>query len=465
MQASVDDPCIHGTTSKIAEFIVSIKPEEIPEDAIRFAKGAIIDCFASMIAAVPNEVTEKISSLVRSEGCKPIAGVIGSGFKTSVMNAALANGTIGHVLDLDDTNDSMRGHPSIPVVPVVFAFGEQLRSKGMDVLSAYLVGFEIEAKIGRGVNLEHYERGWHTTLTLGSIGAVAASAKILDLNSHQTSMALGIASSLSSGLRANFGSMTKSFHAGKAAYNGALAAKLAQQGFTANGNILEAEEGFCDLFCGKDNCDFEKMVQNLGDPFDIVVPGVAIKTYPSCSLTHTAIDKILELKKDRGLKAEDVAEVKCGVGYRCANTLPYHKPRTGFEGKFSMEYCIAISLKKGRADIDDFPNSEIHDSDVKSLMEKIEVYTHPELVDRESVDRDFTLIEIFLKNGEKISLRGEQPKGHPPNLLSWDEILQKFRKCGKRAFEDRTVDQSLSLLERLEHVPAVTSIMDLLCKI
>ena len=454
-----------GTTERMAQFVVDKHFEDIPKEVLKLAKGAVIDCLGCMIAPIPDLITEKVTNLVKSEGSKPVSGVIGSGFKTSALNAALANGTMGHALDLDDDNDSMRGHPSVPILPAILALAEELNGSGKEVITAYVLGFEVEAKVGRGVNMEHYERGWHTTLTLGTLGAAAASSKMLHLDVAQTRMALGIAASLASGLRANFGTMTKPLHAGRAAYNGVLAAKLAKEGLTANLSILEADDGFCDLFCGRENCNWQNMTDNMGNPFDIISPGLIPKIYPSCSLTHPAIDMILDLKRERTLEPDEIKKVKCGVDYRSVTTLPYHLPQTGLEGKFSMEFCIAVSIIENKADIEQFTDERVRDPKIQSLMKKAEVYIHPQLVDRESLSRNFTLIDIELKNGEKISRRLEKPKGDPTNPLTWDELLKKYSSCGKRSFTDELIQESLDLLQRIDKLPNITRIMNLLCKI
>ena len=284
-----------GITEKIAQFVVGTGFENIPGEGVDLSKRAIVDTVACMLAGVPEPVSQTVIRLVRMEGCNPVSGVIGSGVKTSPLNAALANGVLGHALDFDDDNDSLRGHPSVVILPAIFALAEERKKSGKDVVAAYAVGFEVEAKVGRGVNIEHYERGWHSTSTLGTFGAAAASAKLLDLDVSRTRMALGISASLTSGIRVNFGTMTKSLHVGQAAHNGLLAAKLAQEGFTAHPSVLEAEQGFCDLFCGRENCNWERITENIGNPFDLISPGIIPKLYPSCSLTHPALDIIMEL--------------------------------------------------------------------------------------------------------------------------------------------------------------------------
>jgi 2-methylcitrate dehydratase PrpD len=288
---------------------------------------------------------------------------------------------------------------------------------------------------------------------------------MLDLDITQTTMALGIAASLASGIRMNLGTMTKPLHVGQAAHNGVLAAKLAQEGFTAHPSVLEAEQGFCDLFCGRENCNWQSITDQIGNPFDLISPGIIPKIYPSCSLTHPAIDMILDLKRERALEPDEIKKVRCGTDYRAPVTLLYHSPQTGLEGKFSMEFCIAVSIVEGKAGIEQFMDQKARNPKIQSLMRKIEVYTHPELQDRKSLGKGFTLLEIELNNGDKISRRLGKPKGDPTNPLSWDELFEKYSDCGKRSLTDQVIRESLDLLKRLDELPKVTKIMNLLCKI
>ena len=222
-------------------------------------------------------------------------GVIGSGFKTSAPLAALANGTMAHALDFDDVNWHMSGHPTVPLLPAILALGQGVHASGQEVLLAYALGFEVETKVGLGMNPRHYDLGWHATSTLGTLGAAVACAKLLRLDVMKTRMALGIAASMAAGLRQNFGTMTKPLHPGQAAMNGVTAAQLARLGWTADANILEAPYGFCQLYAGAGRYRLDDVVKQLGQPFEILASGVAIKQYPCCAFTHRALDGMLTL--------------------------------------------------------------------------------------------------------------------------------------------------------------------------
>ena len=295
-------------------------------------KRVSLDCLGAALAGYSHPIGKIITDFVKESGGSPKATVIGAGFKTSPHEAALANGTMAHALDYDDYSLVLAGHPSVSLLPSILAIGEDRGISGKKVLTAYIVGFEIESKLGAGVNFRHYELGWHATCTLGTLGAAAACSSILGLDIEKTRMALGIAASEASGLRQNFGTMTKPFHAGLSARNGVIAALLAEKGFTADKNILEAEFGFCNLFCGKGEYDSERITSNLGNPFAIFEPGISIKPYPSCGGTHTALDAMLYLAKENDINPSDVEEIGVDVPELLPRVLIHSNPKTGLEG-------------------------------------------------------------------------------------------------------------------------------------
>ncbi len=368
--------------------------------------------------------------------------------------AALANGTLAHAHDIDDTNESMRGHPSAPVVPTIFSMVPSTEADGKALIAAYAVGVEVEAKLGRAMNMEHYERGWHTTSTLGTLGAAAAAANLLRLDSEACGRTLAIAATMACGLRANFGTMTKPLHSGLASEQGVMAARLAQAGLSANPKALEAKEGFIDLFCGFDHVAADLAVSNLGAPFDVVSPGILFKIYPTCSLTHHVLDVLLEGIASGSIRPERITKVNCGIGYRCENTLPYHRPTTGLEGKFSMEYCVAAALHYGKVTFAEFTDEAVNAPAIQDLYAKLLVYIHPDLRERESVFNDFAEIEVLHDDGEVYRKRLYKPKGHPTNPLSWEELEEKFQACSAPVIGSDKSKQAWNGLRHLETLTA-----------
>jgi 2-methylcitrate dehydratase PrpD len=414
-------------TQLLADFVCSLTWDELPEDVRQEAKLAIADTIGGALAAVDEPVAKAVVQMV--EGESGSVELWGLKRRTTARNAAFVNGTLAHAHDIDDTNPSMRGHPSCPVVPVIFALAPQRRADGKDLIAAYVAGVEVATKVGRAVNMPHYNRGWHTTLTLGTLGAAAAAANLLKLDKERTAIALAIGASTASGLVANFGTMTKPVHSGFASENGVKAALLARAGVTANPRALEAGSGFFDLFCGLDNVRPELAVQALGERYDLVDPGNIYKQYPTCSLTHCAIDMILDGIADGQIDPGQVESVECAVGYRCENTLPYHEARTGLEGKFSMEYCLAAALVYGQVGFAEFRDDKVNAPAVSAMHQRIKLYTHPDLRTPESVPFDFTDITIVHRDGRKFHGRESYAKGDPHKRWSLAEFKGKFVRC------------------------------------
>lgn len=414
-------------TQILADFAAHLSWQTLPDNVREEAKLAIADTVGGAIAGHSEPVAKVTLQII--EGETGASKVWGSKLSTTARNAAFVNGTLAHAHDIDDTNPSMRGHPSCPVVPAIFALAPQAHADGKQMIAAYVAGVEIATKLGRAVNMQHYNRGWHTTLTLGTIGAAAASARVLKLDKERTVTALAVAASTASGLVANFGTMTKPVHSGFAAQNGVMAALLAQAGVSANAHAIEASTGFFDLFCGLENARPAAAVESLGERFDLVDPGNIYKQYPTCSLTHTAIDMILDGIASGVIDPAQIESVDCGVGYRCENTLPYHNATTGLEGKFSMEYCLAAALAYGQVTFAEFAEDKVNSPAITELHAKIRLYTHPDLRTPESVPNDFTDLVITHTDGRRFHQRDQKAKGDPAKRWTLGEFKQKFVTC------------------------------------
>src|SRR3954454_20470987 len=286
----------------IAERIGHIAYFDLPPEAVYWAKTAILDTVGVTLAGAAEPCTQ-IVARVLAAGTGAGSGeclIFGTDRRAAPLDAALINGTAAHALDFDDVSNSMGEHPSEPIVPVLFTSGEILDSTGREFIAAYVAGFETETRIGRGVNLHHYEKGWHPTATLGVFGAAAACCHLMGLDRAKTAQALAIAASLASGIKANFGTMTKPLHIGHTARNGLFAALLARDGFTANPGALEHRQGFLHVFNGAGNFNADAILADWGRPYDLVSPGIGIKQHPCCGSTHPAVDAMLALRAEYG---------------------------------------------------------------------------------------------------------------------------------------------------------------------
>jgi len=430
-------------TAKVAEFISSSTYENIPREVTELGKLHILDTLGVLIAGSQGDIATIVSGYIQSLAGKQESTVLTQGLKTSAPYAAFGNGVIAHALDFDDYESPSMAHPSVTVLPAVLAMGEKLKLPGRVCLEAYLVGLEIISKVGRAINPDHYDKGWHSTGTLGTLGAAAASAKLLKLDGERIRMALGIAGSMSSGLRANFGTMTKPLHAGHAARNGVEAALLASQGFTATTTVFESDLGFCDLFTQEKNYDLRKIIADLGAPFSIQSPGIGKKPYPSCAATHSFLDGIFQLIERYDIQAEDVESLECGIFYRLPNMLIHATPQTGLEGKFSLEFCIALALLERKVGIGQFTDAKVKEPKIQALIGRITKKVTAEAGGKDTL-YPAAIMTVHMKNGVNYPCKVEKRKGSPASPLSAAEIMQKFMDCAQLCY---SADQSRRILE------------------
>jgi len=445
-------------TEKISQFIVNASLDKMPFGAMKTAKQAMMDCLGCTLLGAVQPIGRIISEFVIDADARPVASIVGHGKKTAPHLAALANGIMAHAEDYDDVSLGIYGHPSPPLLPAILALGEQYRVSGRRVIEAYITGFEVGSCLGRAMNPAHYKRGWHGTATLGTMEAVAASAKLLELDASQTRMALGIAASEACGIRQNFGTMTKPFHPGNAAKSGVVAAQLAQRGFTADLNIIEAPLGFGHLFQGDEPPDWGK-VAHLGKTFEITTEGIAFKPYPSCAETHADIEAMLDLMREHNFSHEDVEGIECVFSDTMDSVMLHLEPKTGMEGKFSAEYCTARALLDKNVGLHDFTDERVNQYEVKKVMQKIRRRIDPGMAMLAST------LNIKLKGGCQFSQHVEVPKGWPKNPLSEEELVAKYRDCARLVLSSSDIDRSVELLKNLEDLADITELMNILVKL
>lgn len=440
-------------TEALVNFILEARFEKMPPQGIKTAEESMLDCLGCILLGAAQPTGKIISEYVRETEARPIATVIGQGFKTSLPLAALANGTAGHADDYDDVNSVIFGHPSVALLPAILATAEQVKASGKEIIEAYIVGFEVTARLGLALNPAHYAKGWHSTSTLGTPGAAAASAKLLKLNEQQIRMALAIAASQASGLRQNFGTMTKPFHPGNAARSGVEAALLAQNGFTGDPNIIEAPLGFCNVFAGDKPCELGKITEGLGKEFEIVKSGISIKPYPCCHETHPAIESILDLARKYNFGPPEVESIECIFNETTNNILHHLEPKTPLEGKFSAEHCLARALLDGKVELADFTAERVNQPEIKEIIKKVH-----RRIDT-SMPPHCTCLDVRLKDGRQVNQRVEKTKGMPEMPLTFEELAAKYRDCARFTLSPDKVKRSLELMGNLEDVKEVSELM------
>lgn len=442
--------------AKLASFIADLKYPEIPREGIRTAERAFVDTAGVTVAGKSKSPgTSAMEIAIREPGDVTLIG--GNG-KSSLFAAVFANATSGHALDFDDTAlAATDGHPSVPMVAPLLAIGEQNGVSGRELLTAYISGFETQAYLNAPITPGHYEGGWHATATLGTFGAAAATAKLLDLPSSSIAHALNIAASMPAGLKRNFGSDTKPVHAGHAARAGTTAALLAGEDVDANEDAIGGEKGFFDLYRGNEAPDSTALYE-LGDQWRIVTHGIDIKKYACCYYTHAAIYGTEVVKKDKEINPATVEQVRILASQGAADAVQHDNPISPTQAKFSMPYLIAYTLINGTVDLRAFKESIIHDQEVQALRERITFD-----VDSDRLYNDFgATIEIELTDGSVYKLNQDQPPGTHTNPLSDTELREKFEMCMTTQFNEPEISEIYDLLDSLREVDDISEITALL---
>jgi 2-methylcitrate dehydratase PrpD len=432
-----DFPKTPGLTKYVGDFVVRTKYEDIPANVIELGKKSILDGLGLALAGSRAESGPISRKFVEQSGaCVGKSSIIGTAQKTSARFAALVNGISIHADDFDDTQlaaakDRVYGllmHPTVPVLPAIFALAEQHSVSGKEWMLAYHLGVEVECKIAEAIAPHHYEDGFHTTGTCGPFGSAAACAKLLNFDLSKTLKTFGLAASNSGGLRENFGTMTKPYQAGHAAESGLVSAELVALGWTAAEQILEADRGFFHAAGG--SFDPAAIMDRLGNPWTFASPGVSLKPYPSGSLTHPAMTELARLIQVNNIEASQVEKVDVGANHNMTTTLLHHDPKTGLEAKFSMEFCMAILLLERKAGLGQFSDKVVRRADVQAMMRNINFYVDPE-AEGAGFDKMTSILKITLKDGRVITGRAAFGKGSPANPMTFDEAAMKFRGCAE----------------------------------
>jgi len=442
-------------TTRLAEFVVKTSLRDCPDAVLRETRRAALDSIGVMLAGAAEPVAQSVRAVARTEGGVALCTVLGTSMRTSPGWAALANGAAGHAHDFDDTNFALMGHPSVPLLAAALAAGEAETADGAAIAQAYVIGFEIDAALGIALNPAHYTRGWHATSTIGTLGCAAAAARLFGLDVTQTRHALAIASSMASGLKENFGSMTKPYHAGHAAQSGLRAAQLAREGLTASDSALDGRQGYAAAFSGATLA--ADAFDRLGSRWELTASGIAVKPYPSCALTHSAIDALLELRARHRIDPDNVAAVEVGVTAVVPDVLRHARPSTGLERKFSMQYCAAAALARGAVGLADFEDGPVHDAATRALMERVVMVVDPALP-HDLEQHAWTRVNVRLADGTTLESKPRGASGHPATPLSDAELHTKFLGCAVPVLGSDVAESVAAQIRRLEDVPDVRAL-------
>jgi 2-methylcitrate dehydratase PrpD len=456
-------------TAYVCKFVTATTYAQIPQDVIELGKKSILDGLGLALAGSRAETGSISRKYIEQIGvCNGKATIIGSTQKTAPRFAALLNGISIHADDFDDTQlaaarDRVYGllmHPTVPVLPAIFALAEQRAVSGKEWMLAYHLGAEVECKIAEAISPRHYQDGFHTTGTCGPFGSAAACARLLKFDLPKTLNAFGLAASQSGGLRENFGTMTKPFQAGHAAESGLVSAELVSLGWTAAEQILEADRGFFHAAGG--SYDPSAIMDRLGNPWTFASPGVSLKPYPSGSLTHPAMTELARLIELNKIQATQVEKVDIGANHNMTTTLLHHQPKTGLEAKFSMEFCLAILLLEHKAGLGQFSDKVVQRHDVQEMIRRINFYVDPE-AESAGYDKMTSILKIHLTDGRVITGRADFGKGSPTNPMSFDDAATKFRGCAEFAeWPKSKTENIIAFVKSLEGASDMSALTPLL---
>lgn len=351
----------------------SLSFDDLPDDVRTVAGQCILDWFGCALAGS----RERLSEILRAElaGVDGECSLVGSDQRADLLRAAMVNGAAGHALDFDDTSNVMGAHATVPLLPAVLALAESHGRSGADVLTAYVVGMEVQSRIGTSIGGEHYGKGWHTTATIGVYGAAAASSWLLGLDHPRFGAAMGIAASSASGLKANFGTMTKPLHPGQAAERGLLAARLAARGFTSNSSAIDGNQGFAQA-AGNGSLDEERMARLDGS---WATPRTLFKHHAACHLTHAGIEATRSVLAG-GVDSGDIEGITMTVNPSILDVCGIPEPSTGLEAKFSLRGTQSLLVHGvDTAAVETFEDGPINRDDVQSFISRVNVETDPSL--------------------------------------------------------------------------------------
>lgn len=447
-------------TKALAGYVAQTRFEDLSPQVVREARLAFLDWLGSALAGADKEPGRIVTDMVVDMGGKEEATLLPTGTKTSAPLAALVNGTVSHIVELDDVHKASILHAGAPIIPAALAAAERCRAGGREMITGIVVGYDVGIRIGEAVTPSHYHF-WHTTGTCGTFGAAAAAAKVQGLDADAVIQALGTAGTQAAGLWEFLidGAMSKHLHPGKAAMNGLMAALLAERGFTAATRILEGEKGFCKATAKEFN--LEKITAGLGEQSKILEN--CYKIHSSCRHTHHAVDVILELVRKHNLLPGDIERIGIKTYAIAIDITGNFHPATPYAAKFSLPYCVAAAVKFRGAGLAEFAQEHLNDPDMKDLMSRVDLAVDP-ASEKSYPDRWPASVELTLRSGDVLQGKTDYPKGDPENPVSAEELEEKFRALTAGLLDEKRMEELIQRCRRLEEEPDVSALLALLCK-
>ena len=434
------DQATPEVTRTIADWTVHSRLADIPPAVRAEAVRSIVNWIGVTIGG-----SQESAVRVAAEALSPYSGpgkssLFGRSEKLDPLNAALINGISSHVLDYDDTHLATIIHPAGPIAASLFALSEVHPMTGAEFLHAFILGAEVECRLGNAIYQSHYGMGWHISGTCGVFGAAAACGKILGLDTQKMAWALGIAATQSAGLKIMFGTMCKSFNMGQAAENGLRAALLAQKGFTSSEQSLEGKDGYVNAASRQH--DYDQLTRGLGYHYEI-----SLNTYKpfACGIVlHPAIDGVLQLRKEHDLRTSDIQSIDVRANPLILQLTGKAEPSTGLEGKFSVYHALAVAVVRGYAGTQEFSDEAVRDPQVVALRQRVKVTTDA------SVRSDEAFVKIVMTDGRSFEKNVQHAVGSRENPLSNHDLEFKFRKLAEGILPNPQMEGVLSMAWNIE---------------
>lgn len=453
----------YPVTERIAQFVTETTLAKVPSAAVHTAKIALLDSLGVALAGSQDEAGSLAARIALEEGAREAASVLGHGFRTSAQQAAFANGVATHALDYDHGLAS-GGQPTAPIIAAALAMAEAIGASGERLLEAYIVGFEVTAKISESL-YSVIQHGWHAPGNMGTLGATAACAKLLETSPDRTRHALGMAVSMAGGVEANFGTMTKPLHVGHAARNAVLAARLAASGFTANIEAIEVGTGYYDAYYRVTPGD-DTPLDGFGTSWELVDGGLKIKPYPCGGLAHTAIDAAVFLRDEQqaaggaDFSADSIESIDVEVTDRTFGRIVFGVPLTELQAKFSMPYLIARALVDGRVGLDAFTDAAIQDQTVLAVAQKVTMRLGPDLKSTKSGRQ--ARVTIRMRDGQALLKQVDAAKGGDVIPMTAEELRAKFGECSARVMAPASAELLADAIATLDTAPDLRMLTSLL---
>ena len=440
-----------GLTREFSTFCADLKFNDLPTNVIEEAKRGVLDWLGCAIASSDNPRIGAFIKTLSEFSSKSGSSVIGQKGEFGPLEAALVNGQMGHFYDYDDTH--MGGvvlHTSSPVLAAIFGLGENKRKTGQDIILAYALGFEAGVRVGRTAP-SHHDGGWHLTGTLGTIAAGVASASLLKLDAEKTTFALGLSATQAAGMQQNRGTMSKSFHAGRAASNGILAALMASSGYDSSDEIVEGRRGFSKIYSDTQNYDL--LTRDLGTDWTILTNGY--KPYACGIVQHPLIDAMITASKNTNIPHDEIESVDALIHPHTITITGVEEPETGLKSKFSLKHSAAVGYIDRYAGLSQYSDARAVAADVTSLRRKI----NP--IPKDDFQKDQCEVRVKYKNGDIETVAIEHAVGTTKNPLSSDFLIEKFLANAKGKSLRSRPEAIVDMIWNLEKLPDVGNLISL----